>query len=220
MRMLATDASDGITIRGTAAPFPMPIATSPTATTADGAVCARRNCPRTLGTSGRRRRCLAPPGAPGYLPTLALAGARGISARIGPEVPAQASCLLTLAPATDQADVVPQANFRRMSAPTGRVPDGRLDRRVRRVGFLQEAASGADGAAPRQLRVTGEALSREAAPGRLVSSAIEAPRAWAAAASEEAVASGVVAAVAAVEAGGGGDPPGKTGETKEHNDAA
>jgi len=80
-----------------------------------------------------------------------------------------------------------------------------------------------DGVAPDRTPVTGEALSQEAVPHRLVSSAIAAPAAWAEAATVAVADSVAVAAsVEAVVAVGavvdaGGDHPRKTDDTKEHD---
>ena len=200
--MPATAVSDGIITRGSAALCPTPIATLPTVLMADGVACDRRNYPRTLETSGHLVRGRT-------------------SARTGlGEAPALANCLRTLVPLTDRVDVVAQANFRPTRAPTDRGADNGLDREGRRAASLQ-AVSGAD---PEGIRVTGEALSQEAVPRGLISSAIAEPAAWEAVASgaevvfEEAVASGAVAVAAVVAAAGaGGDHPRKTNETKEHN---
>jgi hypothetical protein len=198
--MSVTAVSDGITTRGSAALCPTPIATLPTVLMADGVACDRRNYPRTLETSGHLVR-------------------RGTSARIGLGEPARANCHRTLALLTDRADVVAQANYQRTPAPTGRAADNGLDREDQLAASLQ-AVSGAD---PEGIRVTGEALSQEAVPRGLISSAIAEPAAWEAVASgaevvfEEAVASGAVVVAAVVVAGAGGDHLRKTNETKEHN---
>ena len=158
--MSVTAVSDGITTRGSAALCPTPIATLPTVLMADGVACDRRNYPRTLETSGHLVRGRT-------------------SARIGLGEPARANCHRTLALLTDRADVVAQANFRPTRAPTDRGADNGLDREGRRAASLQ-AVSGAD---PEGIRVTGEALSQEAVPRGLISSAIAEPAAWEAVAS-------------------------------------
>lgn len=120
--------------------------------------------------------------------------------RIDPgQAPVQANCLRTLALVIDPADAGPQANFLRTSAVTGRVSHNGQGRWDRLAAFLH-------------LSVIGEALSPEATPDRLASSAVQLA-AWAEAAS--AAVSEVVGAVAVgAAAAADGDRTGNTDETK------
>jgi hypothetical protein len=180
----------GITTRDTAAPCPIPIATSRTGLTADGAVCAPANSLPTSEISDRR--------APRAVP----AGCRGISAPTGqPDAADQASCHRTRVLPTGLEDMVAPVSCLRVRAGTVPVPAARLDRSARRTAPSQEA-SGADGTDPRRLPVTEEEHSAEAALHRPVSSATVECAAWAVVAFEAAVVFEAAAdPVAAVDAG-------------------
>ena len=127
---------------------PIPIVTSPIASTADAAACGRVNFLPTPVTSGHR------------LLLAVETGSQVTLVQIGPadqvDAGVQACFPQAQAEQTGQVEVAEQANFQQTGAP----------------------ATGEDGADPTQFKATVEGRSAGAVPGRRALSAIEALKAW------------------------------------------